>query len=176
MRQIEEEWRDIPGMEGRYQVSNFGRVRSLDQEWLQKSRLGKLHSHKKKGKVLRPGRMSSGHLSVSLGKTLGSRTVHSLVMLAFVGPPPDGMEICHGDGDPANNHLSNLRYDTRAENCMDEYRLNRSHRAKLTDDQIREIRKKADEGARTIDLAAQYGVLPTTISAVRHKKTYRWVE
>lgn len=170
-----EEWKDVPGAEGKYQVSNLGRVRSLDQEWLQRSKLGNLHPHKKKGKVLRPGRMPSGHLSVSLGKALGSRTVHSLVMLAFVGPPPDGMEICHGDGDPSNNRLTNLRYDTRAENCIDEYRLNRSPRVKLTDDQVREIRKKADGGAGTIELANQYGVLPSIISAVRHRKTYRWV-
>lgn len=85
------------------------------------------------------------------------------------------MEICHGDGDPSNNRLTNLRYDTRAENCIDEYRLNRSPRVKLTDDQVREIRKKADGGAGTIELANQYGVLPSIISAVRHRKTYRWV-
>lgn len=40
-------------------------------------------------------------------------------MLAFVGAEPDGMEVCHNDGDPMNNVLSNLRYDTHSSNMLD---------------------------------------------------------
>jgi len=51
--------------------------------------------------------------------------VHRLVLLAFVGAPPKGMEACHYDGDPQNNNLSNLRWDTAKENWVDRKRHGR---------------------------------------------------
>ena len=65
-----------------------------------------------------------GHLRVSLfrdGKQHG-RLVHQLVLIAFVGPCPPGMECLHGDGDPTNNRLSNLKWGTHAENHADSVR------------------------------------------------------
>lgn len=114
-------WKDIPGFEGLYQVSDQGRVRSVDRKIPAMSRHGTRHLRTYKGKILRPGRLSSGHLSVVLGHGAAGVTIHSLVMLAFVGPCPAGTEICHNDRNPENNHLSNLRYDTRASNLKDEY-------------------------------------------------------
>lgn len=54
---------------------------------------------------------------------------HVAVALAWVGPKPDGMEVCHGDGDPANNRADNLRWDTRAANIEDAFRHGRRKRA-----------------------------------------------
>ena len=51
-----------------------------------------------------------------------TRTVHSLVAEAFIGARPEGMEICHSDGDPTNNHLDNLRYGTPSDNTLDKVR------------------------------------------------------
>ena len=45
---------------------------------------------------------------------------HQLVALAFIGPRPEGLEVCHGDGDSSNNCLDNLRYDTKAGNAADQ--------------------------------------------------------
>lgn len=45
--------------------------------------------------------------------------VHRLVMLAFIGPVPEGLEVCHEDGNRQNNRLSNLRYDTSSNNTLD---------------------------------------------------------
>lgn len=114
-----EEWRPVLGAEDSYEVSDLGRVRSVDRYvrcgWRGAGRRLVL------GRILRPGRMVSGHLSVAIGKN-NSRTVHSLVMQAFVGPPPEGLEVRHLDGVPSNNVRSNLKYGTRSENIEDDYR------------------------------------------------------
>jgi hypothetical protein len=64
-----------------------------------------------------------GYPQVSLALTgVGRREyryVHDLVLLAFVGAKPAGLEVCHGDGVKTNNRLSNLRYDTRSANALD---------------------------------------------------------
>ena len=74
---------------------------------------------------IRAYRHKAGYRRVALlrdGKTC-FRLVHNLVLEAFVGPCPPGMEACHyPDHDKANNHLENLRWDTHAENMKDAYR------------------------------------------------------
>ena len=111
-------WKDVPGYEGQYQVSDKGRVRSLDRTISQMSRYGTLYLKDIKGVVLRPGRMPAGHMSVSLGRN-NSQCVHKLVLLAFVGPAPEGHECLHGNGDPSDNRLENLRWGTRGDNIRD---------------------------------------------------------
>ena len=113
-----ENWRPVVGHETQYEVSDLGNVRSLAREWSQLARSGKEYVFRKKGKNLRPGPMLSGHLSVAIGKG-NSRTVHSLVMEAFVGPRPKNMEVLHINGVPSDNRLVNLRYGTRSENIRD---------------------------------------------------------
>jgi len=115
-------WRWVPGYEGSYEVSNRGRVRSVDRlvsyyNWRAKSVI----AHKVKGRLLQPGRASHGYLTVSLGRG-NSKTIHSLVAEAFIGPKPEGCEILHDDGSRDNNHVSNLRYGTRSENNLDSIR------------------------------------------------------
>jgi hypothetical protein len=114
-------WKDVPGYEGQYQVSNEGRVRSLDREIEQMSRWGSPYRRKVDGVILRPGRMPAGHMSVSLGR-FNSQCVHKLVLLAFVGTAPDGHECLHENGDPADNRLENLRWGSRADNIRDAVR------------------------------------------------------
>jgi len=97
-------WKPIPGYEGQYEVSDQGRIKS--------------YRRRKEGQILRPGRMTAGHLSVSLGRR-NSQCVHRLVLLAFVGPPPVCHECLHANGDPSDNRLVNLRWGTRSENIAD---------------------------------------------------------
>jgi len=108
----------VSGYEGLYEVSDQGRVRSLDR--LRKhSRSGhSLHP----GRVLKPGASQYGHLRVTLVDRDSQKKrwlVHRLVAAAFVGPCPEGMEVCHNDGIPAHNHVGNLRYDTHSANLLD---------------------------------------------------------
>lgn len=98
-----ERWLPVVGHEG-YEVSDYGRVRGP--------------------KGLRPIYAKSHRpvQRVYVGKV---RYVHHLVLEAFVGPRPDGYECCHADDNPANNHLSNLRWDTRSANSIDAVRNGR---------------------------------------------------
>jgi hypothetical protein len=114
-------WKDIPGYERCYQVSNEGRVRSLDRAITQMSRWGALYTKFVDGVDLRPGRMPAGHMSVSLGRN-NSQCVHKLVLLAFVGPAPEGQECLHKNGDSSDNRLENLRWGTRSDNIRDAVR------------------------------------------------------
>ena len=112
-------WRWVPGYEGIYEVSNMGRVRSVDRllyhyNWRAKAN----RAHKIKGRMLRPGKASHGYFTVALGRG-NSRTVHSLVAEAFIGPRPEGCEVLHADGSRDNNRAANLRYGTRSENNLD---------------------------------------------------------
>jgi hypothetical protein len=65
-----------------------------------------------------------GHMIVSLADAGKKKTyhVHSLVLTAFVGPKPDGMECCHRNGDHEDNTVGNLRWDTKSENMLDRVR------------------------------------------------------
>lgn len=109
-----ENWKDIPGFEGRYQVSDLGRVRSLDHR-VRVVCKGVDTTRLSPGRILRPGRTKSGHVSVAIGRG-NSRLVHQLVLEAFVGPRPDGYDTLHLNHRPDDNRLINLRYGTRSEN------------------------------------------------------------
>lgn len=114
-----EEWRAVVGYEGRYEVSDHGRVRSLDRlvriSPSQQSRCG--HLTALAGRTLRPGRSSNGYLTVNIDGE--SRLVQHLVAKAFIGSRPSDALVLHGDGDRTNNRLKNLRYGTYADNHAD---------------------------------------------------------
>ena len=114
-----ETWKAIPGYEGRYQVSDLGRVRSLDRI-LNYSTRGFPANKKYVGRVLKPSASSKGHLKITIDKM--NKPIHQLVMLAFIGPRPNATETRHLDGDPKNNCLVNLCYGTKEENHRDLYR------------------------------------------------------
>src|SRR6187551_3600251 len=101
-----ERWKVIPGeYEGRYMVSNEGRVLSLLTD-----------------KILKPTVTKDGyHRFILTAEHSVQRThlAHSLVLRTFVGPCPPKMEGLHGNGDGLDNRLTNLRYGTRRENIMD---------------------------------------------------------
>lgn len=107
-----EDWRAVVGDPG-YQVSSLGRVRSLDRVITRRNGVRLTL----RGTMLKPQLKRDGHLKVEIGSR--TRQVHALVLEAFVGPCPDGMEGCHGDGNPVDNRLANLRWDTRGNNMLD---------------------------------------------------------
>jgi hypothetical protein len=124
-----EGWLPITSWPG-YEVSDHGRVRSMDHRTVT-SRGARNY----KGRVLSQTVLPLGYHAVSARVADGEKKfrVHVLVLEAFVGPRPAGMDGCHNDGNPANNNLSNLRWDTRAANMADmkrhgrDPRLNRTH-------------------------------------------------
>lgn len=112
-----EEWRDVPGYVGHYQVSDAGRARSLCHKWGPRPAPKILKQHAGSGRA--------GHRYVQVGLTDGHRSVHVLVLLAFRGPCPEGQEACHENDDATDNRLVNLRWDTPEANRADARRNGR---------------------------------------------------
>lgn len=112
---MQEVWKDIAGYEGLYQVSNLGRVKSLDRYVAHKKYGKQFHA----GKILKPKKRKKGenYLTVDLTKnsTRKSIFVHRLVAINFLGEK-EGMEVNHIDEDPTNNRLDNLEWLTHNEN------------------------------------------------------------
>lgn len=111
---MDEVWKPVVGYEDKYEVSNLGRVRSLDRLVGGKSRGRRLM----RGRVIKQQRGKNGYMYCALGATKKA-LVHRLVLEAFIGPSPDGTECCHNDNDRTNNAVDNLRWDTRYNNCQD---------------------------------------------------------
>lgn len=156
-----EVWRDVPGFEGRYQVSDRGQVKSLLSG----------------GRILRPARQYRGHQQVVLcrdGKE-NHYYVHRLVLLAFVGPCPAGQEVCHNDSNPANNALENLRYDTRSHNAADRYLANNGRDQKLTADDVRQIRRRLATGEMVRSVARAFAVSESNISCIKTGRSWAWL-
>lgn len=151
-----EEWRAIPGFDN-YEASSEGRVKNS-----------------KTGRVLRPAiqhkAKSCQYHSVSLrsnGKSYHKR-VHQLVLLAFVGPCPKGMETCHADGDGLNNHVGNLRYDTHYNNMYES-------RRSLSEADVLRIRSERKKHRTLKSLACQFNASESQISNICIGKTYRFI-
>lgn len=115
---MKEAWKPVVDYEGYYEVSNLGRVRSVDRVVR-----GRLY----KSRILKPNwtgnPIGTRYLCVGISKNGVARTttVHRLVLEAWVGPCPDGCEACHGSGGNTDNSLDNLRWDTHESNCCDRF-------------------------------------------------------
>lgn len=112
-------WRPVVDHETSYEVSNRGRVRSLDR--VEKYQCnGVVSTRRRRGRHLMPWRNRNGYMIVSLGSKARYRYVHRLVLAAFVGPAPSGMQTRHLNGNPADNQRDNLAWGTSSENQYDQ--------------------------------------------------------
>ena len=109
----QEEWRDIQGFEGCYQVSNMGRVRSISRI----VRSGKNKQRRTNGRVLTPWKTKHGYLSVALGRR-EKQSIHRLVAKAFIPNPNNYPDVNHKDEDKSNNNLSNLEWCNHSYNAL----------------------------------------------------------
>lgn len=176
-----EEWRPVAGYEGLYEVSNIPRVRSLPRK--RRSRSGRMA---KVGlRLIVPSKLPPphNHWTVTLSKdgTRKSHPLHTVVLRAFAGPPPAGMECRHIDGDPDNNALGNLKWGTPLENAADRDRHGTTARgernaaAQLTEAQVREIKSQLGKYGAGKRLAREYGVSESIISGIRTGRTWSHV-
>jgi hypothetical protein len=106
-----ENWKDIDGYIGLYQVSNYGRIQSLDRV---------LKNRKYRGKILSLIN-NYGYLKINLGHR-NLQIVHRLAGQTFIPNPDNKPFINHIDGNPLNNNVSNLEWCTHSENMIHMYR------------------------------------------------------
>ena len=167
---VYEEWRPVIGYEGIYEVSSLGRVRRVGAS-----------TGARVGLLLKPSNDGWGYPKVTLSHENRRRTykVHILVARAFLGPPPDGMEVNHRDFNRENPAVTNLEYVTSSANHDHAYAHGRSRRsgsertwAKLNEESVRDIRQSNE---RSVDLAQRYGVSKATICDVRKGRIWRHV-
>lgn len=106
---------------------------------------------------------------------------HQAVMWAFVGERPPGMQCCHNDGNPANNHVNNLRWDTAKNNHADKnahgtkLRGERNPASKLTAVQVAEIRRRQGNGESAYRIAKEFGVSGQSVGAIFKRETWKHV-
>jgi hypothetical protein len=176
-----ERWVPVAGFEGAYEVSDLGRVRSLDRVIVVPGRCGRPCEKHIRGRILKSAATGRGYLKVFLGQGNG-RYVHTLVAEAFHGQRPEGMEVCHGPGGMTDNRAVNLSWGTAEKNHgPDQVRDgtdlhgDRHHMAKLTWEQVDAIRSRewAARFPSQAALAREYGVCPQTISNILDGKTWR---
>lgn len=115
-------WKDIPGYDELYEVSETGIVRSKvrilyyhDTINIHNSRVLKPYENLDHTKT----RVTGLRVTLSKNNIQKRFFIHQLVMLAFKGPCPDGMEVAHNDGNCYNNNFVNLRYCSHSDNEMD---------------------------------------------------------
>lgn len=114
---MEEIWKPVLGYEGLYEVSNLGRVRSVDRSVTYNN--GQIHLHK--GKLLSPGKTNKlGYLQVALCKngSIKHKLVYRLVAEVFIPNPDNLPQVNHKDENPLNNCVDNLEW------CTSEYNIN----------------------------------------------------
>lgn len=177
-----EEWKGVLGYEGSYEVSNMGNVRSVDR-YVDKILKGKQTKEFKKGKILKLGKhITNGRFRVELyNKDNSSKkhSIHRLVLEAFIGPCPEGMECCHRDDNPSNNRLDNLYWGTRKDNMEDKIKNGRTKRVhiitknhKLKSDEVWLIKKLIHNKIEQNTIAKMFKVSPQTICDIKHGR--RW--
>jgi hypothetical protein len=171
-----ERWLPVVRYEGLYEVSDLGRVRSMDRAIPFKGTTR-----------LYPGRLmritnNRGYLSVRLSRESKGSVfgIHRLVMAAFVGPCPDGMIVCHGPRGALDNRLCNLSYGTRKKNSgPDRLRdgtlcWGEAHGGSvLTEERVRTLRERYSRGDDVLTMKRELGVSRTAIDSAVCGKTWR---
>lgn len=168
-----EQWLPVPGYEGIYEVSDQGRVKSVARTSRHSGASVKMSE-----RMLRLGNERYQTVRLCKDGWATKHYVHTLVLLAFVGPCANGMEALHNDDDGHNNRLSNLRWGTHAENGADRWRNERlggrlaAKVAKLTVEQVRDARAAAARGERQLDIARRMGVSRSAIGLIVHGRNW----
>jgi hypothetical protein len=167
---VNEVWVPILDWELNYEISNLGKVRSL-----------------RTGNLLRPCIVNgypTVHLQANPGKPNAKKRmakIHRLMMESFTGYKPKGHELhaAHDDGNKANNWLGNLRWATVSSNHLDKHKhgkmpLGEKHkRSKLTELEIKYIRRELERGAPIAELAEQFKVSRTHVWMIGKRTTWK---
>lgn len=174
---MEESWKDIKGFEGLYQVSNLGRVKTLEKE-VSHSR-NKLLKVKRKSIIKKQVfNKKNGYMYVSLNKDkkMYNFSIHRLVAIHFIDNFNNKSEVNHIDGNKTNNTILNLEWVNAKENTNHSFKIGHpSKRIKLNVDKVIEIRKLYSTGNYTLNyLSKVYEVKTKTIKKVINRETWNF--
>ncbi len=176
-----EEWRDVPGWEGSYQVSNLARVRSLNR--MVRRSDGVVFFCK--GIILKQYIDERGYPYIAFSdkahKRYKKRRIHQLVGTSFVSGYKTGLQINHKNGIKTDNGISNLEWVTGSQNIAHAHKIgllnlrgeNHPGGSKLTEKDVLVIIDQPRMKGSGLRLAKQFGVSRSTISAIRHKKSWK---
>jgi hypothetical protein len=184
MIEEEEIWRDVIGFERRYQISNFGNVKTLTREVKEKYR-----SYIRRGKILNKYHDNKGYYKVKLyngDASFVSYPVHRLVAIHFIPNPNNYPQINHIDGHPGNNYEKNLEWCTNSQNTTHAYRTGLKNPdnykgescafSKLTESQVLAIRQEYKlYKPFQRELAKKYNTAITNINMIINRKTWQHV-
>lgn len=155
-----EVWKDVVGYEGKYQVSNSGRVASVRKEIILKPLINK------------------GYEYLQLGRGV-NKAVHRLVMESFVGA--SDLSVDHIDCQKRNNNLSNLQYVTISENTKLSFKRgtaavgSKKNQSKIKESDVLEIRRMLENGSSLKQISEKYSISLSTISFIKNRKTWNHV-
>lgn len=167
---MEEVWKDIEGYEGLYQVSNLGRVKSLEKIVLNKG-----------SKILKPeiilktGFSRDGYPLTTISKNNKTRTfrINRLVAQAFIPNPENKDTVNHKNGIKTDNRVENLEWNTRSENVLHAYKYGlkisvkgeKHYASKITEKDALDI--KYNKGLSAKDAAKTYGITLSMVFQIR---------
>jgi len=182
-KKTQEKWKTIPGYEGYYEASDLGRIRGLDRIVPHKI----YGSQPIKGRILKPTLRKSGYSHVCLRKYGKAKylNIHSIVLLAFVGPLKKGYEAMHLERVQVNNNnsLSNLRYGSKQCNrafMIDDgtVTIGENHpMAKLNEANVSKIKKLiASRVISKTKIGRMFNVYSSTIGQINRGETWGWVK
>ena len=177
-----ERWLPVVGFEGKYEVSDQGRVRSVSRSIVCGNRWGKSAKRNYPGHVLSPlinterGGYRYFNLHVEGIQTMRRAAV--LVAAAFIGPRPKGLEVAHENGIATDDRAENLFYKTKLENAADRERhgtqlKGETHPSSRLDQvRVTEIKRLVKSGVPQPEIAAQFGICQQHVSNIALGK--RW--
>jgi hypothetical protein len=162
-----ENWKDVIGYEGLYQVSDMGRVKSIGYG---------------KEKIMKPGTKKIGYCYVILSKDgiKKSHNIHRLIAIHFLDNPDNEKTINHINGIKTDNRLENLEWCSQSHNIKHAFdnglkiscKGTNHGSCKLTDQQVLEIRSSNLKG---VELARIYGVSGTQISYIKRRMNWNHI-
>ena len=179
-----EEWKDIVGYNGDYQISSIGRVRSF-KEW-----------RGTKQRILKPWTMKTGYMAVVLtnGTSKKYLTVHRLIAKTFLNIEEGKECVNHKDGNKKNNDITNIEWCTYSENLIHAHRNglrgiveykrgSENSNTKLSEEKVIEIRNKYKKrsypqdqnGYSSLRLAREYGVSKTAILYILNGRNWKYI-
>lgn len=180
-----EKWKDVPGYEGLYQVSDLGNLRSLDRKFTM-LRKGFIVKTGRKGQLIKLNSDQQGYLKASLNK-IGFKqktfTIHRLVAIAFLPNLDCFPEINHKNGIKSDNRVENLEWCNNHHNIQHAIanglrRILRGEEqgcSKLTNDKVRQMRKLSETGLPYRKIAQMFNVSTTVATNVVKYKTWKHV-